>query len=115
MKDPCILILTELLRNPNKPLKVYIELLPIARATFFAAKAQLEARGVVQFVDRKQLTVDRAAARRFLQDVYPGLVTLLEEAAFSVAAADEAQNLPHPSTQSAGQSAGPSADHRSGG
>ncbi len=77
MRDARILILTTLLRHPNKPLKVYVELVPVARATFFSAKAELEASGVVQFVDRKQLTVDREAALQFLADTYPGLNDLM--------------------------------------
>jgi hypothetical protein len=77
MKDARILILTTLLRLPNKPLKVYIELVPVARATFFSAKAELETAGALIYVDRKQLTVDRIAALRFLTDTYPGLPDLM--------------------------------------
>lgn len=77
MKDARILILTTLLRHPNKPLKVYIELIPVARATFFSAKAELETSGVLIYVDRKQLSVDRAAALRFLAETYPGLPDLM--------------------------------------
>lgn len=79
MKDARILIITTVLRHPNKPLKVYIELVPVARATFFAAKAELEACDVLIFVDRKQLTVNRAAAIRFLKENYPGLPHLISD------------------------------------
>ena len=79
MKDSRILILTELLRNPGKPLKVYIEMIPVARATFFSAKAELEASGVLIFTDRKQLEVNRDAARQFLSTTYPGLPDLLSD------------------------------------
>ncbi len=78
MRDARILILTEVLRNPNKPLKVYIEIIPVARATFFSAKAELLAKSVLIFSERKQLTVDHAEALRFLAETYPGMKGLFD-------------------------------------
>lgn len=77
MNDPRLAVMSAVLHQPNKPLKVYIEMSSVARATFFKAKANLEEVGVLSFEDGKQLKIDRIAARQFLSQHYPGLVSIL--------------------------------------
>lgn len=79
MSDPRLSIIAAVLKEPNKPLKVYMELSSIARATFFKAKASLEAEGILSFEAGKQLSIDRDAAKRFVSEHYPGLLNIVDE------------------------------------
>ena len=79
MIDPRLSIIAAILREPNKPMKFYIEMSEVSRATFFKAKSDLAQRGILRLVGGKQLEVNTEEARSFVATLYPGLVSVFSD------------------------------------
>ena len=73
MRDPCLSIISAMLDAPLKPLKFYLAASKMSRGTFFKAKADLMALGIVAFDGTRQLTIDAQKALEFVNDLYPGI------------------------------------------
>ena len=73
MRDPCLSIISAMLDAPQKPLKFYLATSKMSRGTFFKAKSDLMALGIVAFDVTKQLTIDTQKAVDFVVEMYPGI------------------------------------------
>ncbi len=73
MRDRYLMIISALIHAPNKPLKFYLEVSKMSRGTFFKAKAELVAQGVISTGDAGQIVLDRDKGLRLLADAYPGV------------------------------------------
>lgn len=79
MIDARLSLIAAVLNEPNKPLKFYIEMSRVSRATFFKAKSDLEQRNVVHLRDGKTLQLNPEEAIDFLDRLYPGLANVFQD------------------------------------
>ena len=73
MKDGHLALISIVMRAPGRPLKYYVDLCGVSRATFFKAKRELGDSVALSVGDSGLLDLDNAAARRFIEAKYPGL------------------------------------------
>jgi hypothetical protein len=78
-KSSHLKILSLLQSDPDRPLKYYVSLSAMSRATFFRAKSDLEECGIIT-VDTKSKTIllDKEKAVSLLREDYPGLCSLFD-------------------------------------
>lgn len=79
MKDGHLALISIVMSEPGRPLKYYVDLSGVSRATFFKAKRELGGKGALFVGESGLLDLDNEAARRFIEAKYPGLSQLFAQ------------------------------------
>ena len=77
MRDPYLNVLAVVAKYPGRPLKFYVEESRVSRGTFFKVKSDLELRGALLKLERRQISLNREKSLSFLADAYPGVTITL--------------------------------------
>ena len=80
MRDGAVILLSLVLSYPHRPLKYYVEMSGMSRATFFKVKKKLESRNVIKCTRTPSgIQIKRENALSYLEVAYPGMTKLFTE------------------------------------